>query len=151
MSSSTTSASVPNSNSLLPPAPTSFNIQSQQYLEDHRYQQLNAEADVQHSSTQHKPADQLQQTAQVPPQHQLVSSHKSLCNLQYQQSVMDAPSAAASSNRWANAQPMAPVRTVAAPHGSASRRLQARRTIYVCDIDSKVSMHALVYVPLPSH
>jgi hypothetical protein len=115
-----------------------INQQFQRYSECNSFQQL-AEASARHHDTQLRSSHSLQQMAEAAPQQQPVFSRRSEGALRQEQHVEGAAWMAEPSQAWMSRQRTAPAQPAAAPVGPAARRLQARRTIYVCDIDPKVS------------
>jgi hypothetical protein len=141
----TTSASMLSSNFSRPPATPLHDTQSQPSLDYNSFQQL-AEITTQHNKAQLRSSFSRQQTAQAAPQQQPLPSHSRNCTLQHEQPVKGAAIAAASPERVAR-QPLAPLQSATTLPGPVSRRLQARRTIYICDIDPKVCTHSF-WLPL---
>ena len=117
------------------------NQQFQRYSHYTSFQQL-AEASEPHNATQLRPSPAFQQMAAAAPQQQPVSSDWCEGTLPHVQPVEGAAWMAEPSEMRSR-QRTAPAQAAAAQSGPAARRLQARCTIYVCDIDPKVCTHTL--------
>lgn len=142
------SASMRSNASALPHNTAIINQQFQRHSECNSFQQL-AEASARHRDTQLRSSHSLQQMAEAAPHQQLVFSRRSEGTLRQEQHVEGAAWTTESSEAWMSRQRTTPAQPAAVPSNPAARRLQARRTIYVCDIDPKVCTHALFQPPVP--
>lgn len=138
--SANSSASMLSNASAIPHNTALVNQQFQRYSEYSSFQQL-AEASARHHDTYFRSSHSLRQMAEPAPQS--VFSRTSEGTLRQEQHVDGASWTAEPSEAQMSRQCTAPAQPAAASSGPTARRLQARRTIYVCDIDPKVSRHAL--------